>query len=281
MLLAIRFLLEKVRTRTTFKARGRILLARTEKPGPALERLLARALAVLLEEEKAKGHQSSKGNLASLLKFEAEKGVRPWIRRVSRAALLSSFPEHREFVFRMALRYPQGPTRKAVLEEIGRSDLTHKAARYLGSLLNRIGPALKLRAARVLEKLASPAALPSLREARARLAETRSRLMARAAAKGAEGGCGGGGSPRVYIAILTQYSYVKDFDAQVAQSSMIADPRVGTVSDGVVLDAKVLNVEIVRYMVLLDRSLLRAIRSCSARPGEGLKKAGDPAPPGS
>ncbi len=277
---ALRFLLGKAGAGRNFKARARILLARREKPGPALERFLARALAALLKEERARGTPSPRKSLASFLRFEAERGVRPWIRRVCRLALLSSFPEDRAFVFRLALRFPTGPVRKAVLEEIGRSGLTREAAVYLGGLLLRTGPALEIRAARVLENLASPAALPFLEEARFRLAEFRSRLLGRAAAEGAAGGAGGGRSPRAYIAVCTQYSYVKDFDAQVAQSSMIADPRVGTLSGGVVLDVKILHVETVRYLALLDRSLGRALRRCSPSPGESRKRAVRPEAPG-
>ena len=262
---ALAFLLGKVRPRRTPRAMGRALLSRTDKPGPALEGFVGRALAVLLEEERAQGKRPGKRSLAALLRHEAEEGPRPWIRRVARRALLLSSPEDRAFVYRMAVRYPGGPTRKSVLREISALRRVEDAALYLGRFMNRTIPGLKLRAARVLGTLASPAALPSLREARAELARTRSRMAARAAAR-ALGGEGGGGSPRAYIAILTQYSYVKDFDAQVAQSAMIADPKVGTVTDGVVLDVKVLNVEITRYLATLDRTLLWAIRRCSPPP---------------
>ncbi len=264
-------LLQRVRDRRTPRAMGRALLSRTDKPGPALEGFLGRALAGLLEEERAKGNGGNKKSLAALLRHEAEEGLRPWIRKVARRALLLSRPKEREFVYRMAVRYPAGPTRKSVLREISALRRAEDAALYLGLFMNRTIPGLKLRAARVLGTLGSPAALPSLREARAELARTRSRLAARAAARalGGEGG-GGGGSPRAYIAILTQYSYVKDFDAQVAQSAMIADPKVGTVTGGVVLDVKVLNVEIARYLAILDRTLLWAIRRCSPR-GTGRK----------
>ncbi len=270
---ALALLLEKVRDRPTPRAMGRALLFRTERPGPALEGFMGRALAVLLEEERAKGKSSGKRSLAALVRHEAEEGPRPWIRRTARRALLLSCPKDREFVYRMAVRYPAGPTRRTVLGEISALRRVEGAARYLGDFMNRTIPGLRLRAARVLGDLASPAALPALREARTGVARTRARLGARAAAPALDGGGGGGGgSPRAYIAILTQYSYVKDFDAQVAQSAMIADPKTGTVSDGAVLDVKVLNVEIVRYLATLDRTLLWAIRRCSARRNAGPGK---------
>ncbi len=252
--------------RSTFKAMGRALLSRRGKPGPALKHFVARALARLLEEERAQGRENSRRSLGAFLRHEAEKGLKPWIRRAARLALLWSSPEQERFVYRMTLRYPEGPTRKAVLEEIRRAGRLERAARYLGTFLNRTISGLELRAARVLGSLGSPAALPALREARAGLAQTKARLVARALARAAGERGGGGGSPRAYIAVLTQDSYVKDFDAQVAQSGVIADPKVGVVSSGVVLDVKVLNVEVVRYLAFLDRTLRWAIRRCSSRP---------------
>ena len=41
---------------------------------------------------------------------------------------------------------------------------------------------------------------------------------------------------------LNQVSYIKDFDVEVAQAATIADPIVGVVNSGAVLDAKVVGI---------------------------------------
>jgi hypothetical protein len=52
-----------------------------------------------------------------------------------------------------------------------------------------------------------------------------------------------GDFPRVYIATLSQVSYIQDFDVEVAQTSFIADPVVGILQEGVVHAVKVLGAE--------------------------------------
>jgi len=49
----------------------------------------------------------------------------------------------------------------------------------------------------------------------------------------------GGGAPRTYFETINQVSFIQDFDVEVAQTAFIADPNVGTIQDGVVLDAQV------------------------------------------
>ncbi len=48
-----------------------------------------------------------------------------------------------------------------------------------------------------------------------------------------------GSSTRNFIAITNQISYVRDYDVEIAQASNIANPDIGTIQEGVVLDAKV------------------------------------------
>lgn len=43
---------------------------------------------------------------------------------------------------------------------------------------------------------------------------------------------------RVYISIVNQISYVKDYDVEIATNSVAADPEIGTVQDGLVLDVR-------------------------------------------
>lgn len=56
----------------------------------------------------------------------------------------------------------------------------------------------------------------------------------------------GGGPVRNNIAVTTQRAYLKDFDVEVAQGAVIADPIVDVVQDGAILDVAVVHVSIVR-----------------------------------
>jgi hypothetical protein len=48
-----------------------------------------------------------------------------------------------------------------------------------------------------------------------------------------------GGGPRSNIYVANQLTFVQDFDVEVAQTAFIADPQVGLLQDGAVLDAQV------------------------------------------
>ena len=53
----------------------------------------------------------------------------------------------------------------------------------------------------------------------------------------------GGGGARVYSFFGNQVSYIQDFDVEVAQTAFIADPVVGTIQEGIVLDAQVVGTQ--------------------------------------
>ncbi len=63
-----------------------------------------------------------------------------------------------------------------------------------------------------------------------------------------------GGSPRVYIFVGNQISYIKDYEVELAQSAAVADPEVGYVTDGVVLEFKVYR--IVEYHTIRETRLI-------------------------
>lgn len=50
-----------------------------------------------------------------------------------------------------------------------------------------------------------------------------------------------GSSTRNFVSFMTQVSYVRDYDVEIAQASNIANPDVATISEGVILDVKVLD----------------------------------------
>lgn len=52
-----------------------------------------------------------------------------------------------------------------------------------------------------------------------------------------------GSAQRSFVSFLNQVSYVRDYDVEIAQASNIANPNIGTISDGVVLDVHVKGTE--------------------------------------
>lgn len=59
----------------------------------------------------------------------------------------------------------------------------------------------------------------------------------------------GGGAPRVYSMFANQLTFIQDFDVEVAQTAFIADPIVGVIQEGIVLDVTVVATEQIRYFV--------------------------------
>ena len=56
---------------------------------------------------------------------------------------------------------------------------------------------------------------------------------------------------RANLTFLNQVAYVKDFDVEIAQGASIADPQVGSVTSGVILDGRALAVQIYRVQTEL------------------------------
>jgi hypothetical protein len=56
----------------------------------------------------------------------------------------------------------------------------------------------------------------------------------------------GPGATRGHVTVTTQRAYVKDFDVEIAQGAVIADPIVDVVTEGVVLDATVVGISVER-----------------------------------
>ncbi len=69
-----------------------------------------------------------------------------------------------------------------------------------------------------------------------------------------------GATQRVNMFFATQTAYVRDFDIEIAQAAVIADPIPGTVASGVVLDTTVLRIQ--EKMIVIQRRVI----------GDALKK---------
>jgi hypothetical protein len=63
-------------------------------------------------------------------------------------------------------------------------------------------------------------------------------------------GSAAGSGPRAHIFIGRQFAYVQDFDVEVATASSIADPQIGVLVEGSVLDVRVLSVTIERTTIV-------------------------------
>jgi len=64
-----------------------------------------------------------------------------------------------------------------------------------------------------------------------------------------------GTGARNHIAVVLQHAYVEDYDVQVATGASVADPVIGVIQEGIVLDIKPLRVE--RTLWTLERKIIR------------------------
>ena len=64
----------------------------------------------------------------------------------------------------------------------------------------------------------------------------------------------GGSGQSVYISSVNQISYVQDFDVEVAQTAFIADPVIGVIQDGLVLNFRALSTN--GYIDIYERPAL-------------------------
>jgi tetratricopeptide (TPR) repeat protein len=65
---------------------------------------------------------------------------------------------------------------------------------------------------------------------------------------------------RAFITVLNQITYVQDMDVEVAQAALIADPQVGVVSDGIVLDVRPTISHDRRYITLELRPTVASLK---------------------
>ncbi len=74
----------------------------------------------------------------------------------------------------------------------------------------------------------------------------------------------GGPGPRVNFFAGSQVTYVSDFDVEIAQAAQIGDPIVQTLRDGVMLDARVLNVR-EEYTIVERRVVYLSLQKATGR----------------
>jgi hypothetical protein len=84
-------------------------------------------------EGQAAATEASAGRseLAELVRKYAEEALGSDRRAVARRALLDTSREGRHFVYRLAVRHPDGPTRSAIMDEVEQRAQRDDAAEYL------------------------------------------------------------------------------------------------------------------------------------------------------
>ncbi len=138
-------------------------------------------------------------------------------------------------LYRRALGDPSPQVRHEANRSLIKHDDGTTAGPFLKALMESEMPVVRTRAAESLAMLGDRRAVPAL--------------------IAALGAAGSGGAPRNHVRFGRQTAYVKDFDVEIAQAAVIADPIVDIVEEGVVLDVAVVSVGIERriYSSALNR----------------------------
>jgi len=162
---------------------------------------------------------------------------------------------NQSFAWRTAVLDPSERVRDQVVASLPQAE-RDEAANYLGAALGHRSAEVRVRTAEALGNLGSPRALAPL-------------VAAGPAAARADAAAGT--APRAHVAFVEQQSYLRDFDAEVASSSFIADPQVGILQSGAVLDVSVLGVQV--ETVRITAAYRRALRRLGGSdPGQDVRE---------
>jgi HEAT repeat protein len=152
---------------------------------------------------------------------------KPEVRRYAafRLGLLGSFDAVDPLV-EHSLRDPDEGVRTTAFSAARRLGHPKIAVPYVRSLRSK-DPRVRMRSADALAEIGDTRAV---------------KYLVQAIALPAGGAGGGGGNPSSFFFSGSEQAYVRDFDVQVAQNAVIADPDVGTLVEGGLLEAKVIGV---------------------------------------
>ncbi len=159
------------------------------------------------------------------------------------------------FAWRTAVLDPSEAVREQVVTTFPAGE-RDEAATYLAAALSHRSAEIRVRTAEALGGLGSARALAPL-------------VAAGPAAARADAAAGT--APRAHVAFVEQQSYLRDFDVEVASSSFIADPKVGILQSGAVLDVSVLGVQV--ETVRITTAYRRALRRLGGSdPGQDVRE---------
>jgi hypothetical protein len=122
-------------------------------------------------------------------------------------------------LYTRAIFDPDEEVRRAAVEAVKATDAEGKIGPFVHALNSAFTP-VRIHAAQALGALGDSGAVGPL-VARYQVA--------------------GGSGQSVYIAQVNQISYIQDFDVEVAQTAFIADPVIGVIQDGLVLNFRALS----------------------------------------
>jgi hypothetical protein len=142
------------------------------------------------------------------------------------------------FVYRTAILDGRQSVRQTAIDIAKENHRGLHAIHYLAPGLGHNNGRFRIRTAEAFGRLKDPTALPLLVAAgpSAGTALRRSGLP--------------GGATRGHVAVIHQQSYIRDFDVEVAQAAMIANPVVGVIQSGTVLDVTVMAVTTNRNVIV-------------------------------
>ena len=221
-------------------------------------------LLELLPATEKKRMAANEAKMRKLLKQMNQGG--PKVERIAVKAMEGIPDQHKVASLAYALRYPTETVRVFAAKELGRIG----DRRALPPLVHRsvIDPSPKVR------EVALDAAMvyddPNLLSPYVKAMLTSKSQPVRINAAKAVGGLGdvrgiqylvyrmqahGGGVSRAHIYLANQISFIQDFDVEVAQTAFIADPIVGILQEGIVLDVRVIATE--RQADIIERRVIR------------------------
>jgi hypothetical protein len=189
----------------------------------------------------------------------------PKVQRISMKALEGIEDGHKVEPLAYALRYPADHVREYAASELGRI----KDRRALRPLVHRslmdAAPTVRQAALTAVKAFDDPNLLAPY--VSAMFSEKEALAMNAIAAVGEMDevigieylvyklSAHGGGISRSSIYIANQLSFIQDFDVEVAQTAFIADPIVGILQEGAVLEARVIATERTAWVV--ERQVIR------------------------
>jgi hypothetical protein len=186
------------------------------------------------------------------LRLQARRNGSPLRRSTALKALQRrALAGNDRFVLRSAVLDADEAVRRTAAA-LSRPGLQRADLDYLATGLAHQNGKVRIRTAEALGELGHPDAV---------------KLLVLAGPQAASGlAAGGDAGVRSHIAIVQQQAYIRDFDVEIASAAFIADPKIGLLQSGTVLDVTVFGVTEVRTIV---RAYRKALEHLTHRdPGE-------------
>ncbi|MEC7583086.1 MAG: hypothetical protein VYE77_02100 [Planctomycetota bacterium] len=205
------------------------------------------AILALLEREPNAEHE---------LRHQARHNIAPRRRALAVEALFRRNTEsNAKFTWRTAILDREAKVRAEAMRIAGEGDNQEAAVAYLAPGLVHNSAEVRIRTAEAYANLGDRVAVGQLVSAGPN--------AGKALASTNPG-------RRAHMAVINQQAYIRDFDVEVAQASFIADPQIGVLQSGVVLDVTVHGVYAQRVRIL--RAYRRALRDLTGSdPGKNVQ----------